>query len=531
MIAAPAPIRSAVRPASEAFKRNRAEMLALVAELSRLQGEAIAGGGKKYVDRHRHRGKLMAGERISLLLDRESPFLELCVLAGYGTTDPLGGSVRSGIGLVAGVECVIAANDATVKGGAYNPSGVAKIRRAMEISHENRLPLINLVESAGADLSKQTQIFVPGGTLFKQLTRLSEARIPTIAIVFGSSTAGGAYMPGMSDYTVMVKNQARVFLGGPPLVKMATNEEADEESLGGALMHSVTSGSSDYLANDERDALRIGREIVAHLNWRKQGPGPTGPADPPIHDPDELLGVVGGDVRRPLEIREVIARLVDGSRLEEFKPLYGVALVAGWASIHGFPIGILANNGVLFSQEAQKGAQFIQLCNRSDVPILFIQNITGFMVGTKYEQGGIIKDGAKLINTVSNSKVPHLTLMVGASYGAGNYGMAGRAYDPRFVFSWPSHRIAVMGPRQAAGVLALLRGAATGADGAPELSDVERAVETQIERESTAFFASGQLWDDGVLDPRHTRHALGIALSATHSGPIEGTNSFGVFRM
>ncbi len=525
------PLRSVVRTSDAAYLTNRSEMLALIDELGRLQQLATAGGGSKYVERHRRRGKLMVGERIDLLLDEESPFLELSVLAAYGTTDPLGGSVRTGIGVVNGVECLLVASDPTVKGGAYTPSSVAKITRAMTISRENRLPLINLVESGGADLSKQVNIFLPGGSMFKQLTQSSAAGVPTIAIVFGSSTAGGAYMPGMSDYTVMVRNGARVFLGGPPLVKMATNEDSDEETLGGAQMHSETSGLSDYLALDEADAIRIGRQIVGHLNWRKLGPGPSLSSDPPIHDPDQLAGIAGADIRRPLEIREVIGRIVDGSRLEEFKALYGTTLVTGWASIHGYPIGIVANNGILFSPEAQKGAQFIQLCNRIDVPIVFIQNITGFMVGARYEQGGIIKDGAKLINAVSNSTVPHITVMVGASYGAGNYGMAGRAYDPRFIFSWPNHRIAVMGPRQAAGVLAIIRGATPGANGTVELGEAERSVEAQIERESTALFATGHLWDDGVIDPRDSRDALGLALSACHSAPIKGTSTFGVFRM
>jgi acetyl-CoA carboxylase carboxyltransferase component len=352
---------------------------------------------------------------------------------------------------------------------------------------------------------------------------MSAAGIPTISLVFGPSTAGGAYTPGMSDYVVMVKDRAQVFLGGPPLVKMAIDEDADEESLGGAEMHSRVSGLSDYLAVDELDALRIGRDIVKHLNWRKLGPGPTQPADMPAYEMDELLGIASADVRVPFDVREIIARIVDGSRFEEFKAAYGAQLVTGWASLCGFPIGILANNGILFSEESQKGAQFIQLCNRIDVPILFVQNITGFMVGTRYEQGGIIKDGAKLINAVSNSAVPHLTLMVGASYGAGNYGMAGRAYDPRFVFTWPNHRIAVMGPKQLAGVMNIIT---KGRD--PE---AVVALEAQVERESTALYATGRVWDDGIIDPRDTRTVLGIALSCVHNGPIEGTKAFGVFRM
>jgi acetyl-CoA carboxylase carboxyltransferase component len=405
----------------------------------------------------------------------------------------------------------------------------------MEICAQNRLPLINLTESGGADLPYQAEIFVPGGRGFRELTRRSAERIPTICLVFGSSTAGGAYVPGMSDYVVMVKEQARVFLGGPPLVKMAIHEDADEEQLGGAEMHSRVSGVSDYLAQDERDAIRIGREIVAQLNWRKLGESKRVAVEEPRYDPDELLGVTSFDVREPYDVREVIARIVDGSRFHEFKPSYGTTLVTGYAHVHGYPVGILANNGVLFSESSEKGAQFIQLCNQTDTPILFLQNITGFMVGTRYEQGGIIKDGAKLINAVSNSTVPALTIMIGASYGAGNYGMAGRAYDPRLLFSWPNHRIAVMGPEQLAGVLSIVRRQAAeraGADFDEEADAKLRAVvQGQIEKESHAFFATGRVWDDGIIDPRDTRTVLGIALSTVHSAPIQGARGFGVFRM
>jgi acyl-CoA carboxylase subunit beta len=405
----------------------------------------------------------------------------------------------------------------------------------MEIARANRLPLITLTESAGADLPKQAEIFVPGGATFKHLTQLSAAGIPTIALVFGPSTAGGAYVPGMSDYAVLVKEQARVYLGGPPLVKMATGEVADEEELGGAEMHASTSGVADYLATDELDALRIGRGIVEHLRWRKLGPQPTLPADEPVHDPEDLLGIGSVDVRVPFDVREVLARVVDGSRFEEFKPRYGRSLVTGWASLHGYPIGILGNNGILFSEEANKGAQFIQLCNATDTPLLFLQNITGFMVGTAYEQGGIIKDGAKLINAVANSGVPHLTLMVGASYGAGNYGMCGRAYDPRFLFTWPNHRIAVMGPQQLAGVMGIVAEQAARKAGAAFDHEAAQAMQdafaAEIDRQSTAFYATARLWDDGIIDPRDTRTVLGIALSAACSAPVKGTDGYGVFRM
>jgi acetyl-CoA carboxylase carboxyltransferase component len=520
---------------SDDYAARRTAMQALLEEVLSEQRRVLDGGGDKYVARHRQRGKMLVRERIDLLLDRDSPFLELSPLAGWGTDDPLGAGLATGIGLVNGVECLIAGNDATVRGGSQSPTSVHKLLRAMEIAKRNRLPVVNLTESGGADLPKQADIFVPGGQMFRNLTQLSAAGIPTITLVFGSSTAGGAYMPGMSDYTVFQKDAARVFLGGPPLVKMAIDEDADEEELGGADMHSRVSGLSDYLAVDEFDAIRIGRDIVGHLGWRKQGPGPSRDAAPPVHDPDELLGIVSPDVRVPFECREVIARVVDGSLFEEFKPLYGTTLVCGWASIGGFPVGIIANNGILFSEESEKGAQFIQLCNQIDTPLIFLQNITGFMVGTRYEQGGIIKDGAKLINAVANSAVPHITVMMGASYGAGNYGMSGKAYDPRFVFTWPNHRIAVMGPKQLAGVMSIVRRTAAERSGAPYDEDADaamrEAIESQIDSESTALFATGRLWDDGIIDPRDTRTVLAIALSAVHSGPVEGATGFGVFRM
>jgi acetyl-CoA carboxylase carboxyltransferase component len=529
------PMRSLLDTHSPEFVANREAMQGLVVEVERLQARLHEGGGTAYVERHRLRGKLLARERVELFLDDGAPFLELSALAGFGTDDPLGAGLVTGIGVVSGVECLLMANDPTVRGGTFNPTTLAKMLRAQEIALRNRLPLVNFTESGGADLPRQAEIFVPGGAQFKNLTRLAAAGIPVISLVFGSSTAGGAYVPGMSDYTVFVKDRARVFLGGPPLVKMAIDEDADEESLGGADMHARTSGLADYLAADELDALRIGREIVAHLGWRKLGRGPTLPADAPLYDRAELLGVASTDVRVPFEVREIVARVVDGSRFEEFKALYGSSLVAGFASLCGFQIGILANNGILFSEEARKGTQFISLCNRLDTPIVFIQNITGFMVGTRYEQGGIVKDGAKLINAVSNSTVPHLTLMVGASYGAGNYAMAGRAYDPRFVFAWPNYRIAVMGPRQLAGVLSIVRRAAAEAAGRPfdeEAESTARAeLEAKVEGESTALYATGHLWDDGIIDPRDTRTVLGLALSAVHSAPVEGTSDFAVFRM
>jgi len=524
-----------IDPRSEAYRVNYAGMAEQVKYLNEQLALVRAGGGEKYVARHRQRGKLMARERIELLLDRDAPFLELSPLAGWGTEYALGSGVITGVGVVSGVECLVLANDPTVKGGAINPVTLDKNLRAMEIAAKNRLPLVNLTESAGADLPHQAKIFVPGGQTFKEITRRSAERIPTVCLVFGSSTAGGAYVPGMSDYVVMVKGGAKVFLAGPPLVKMATNEETDEESLGGAEMHSRISGVSDYLAENELDAIRLGREIVAHLNWRKLGEAKMQTVEEPAYDPDELLGIGSIDVRKPFEVREVIARIVDGSRFEEFKANYGTTLVTGWAHLHGYPLGILGNNGILFSDSSQKAAQFIQLCNKIDVPLLFLQNITGYMVGKQYEQGGIIKDGAKMINAVSNSTVPMFTVMIGSSYGAGNYGMCGRAYDPRFLFTWPNHRIAVMGPEQLAGVMSIVRRQAAERTGETYDEEQDRAVRQmviqQIEQESNAFYATGRVWDDGVIDPRDTRTVLGIALSAAFNNVVKGADSFGVFRM
>ncbi|MFI9555787.1 acyl-CoA carboxylase subunit beta [Nonomuraea endophytica] len=516
------------------YLERRAAMLAKLADLDAEHAKAVAGGGEKYVDRHRKRGKLLARERIELLIDPDSPFLELSPLAAWGSDFPVGASVVTGIGVIEGVECVITASDPTVRGGASNPWTLKKTLRASEIALRNRLPYVNLVESGGADLPTQKEIFIPGGQIFRELTRLSAAGIPTIALVFGNSTAGGAYVPGMSDYVVMVKERAKVFLGGPPLVKMATGEESDDESLGGAEMHARTSGLADYLAADEHDALRIGRNIVKSLRWRKLGATPQTAHDPK-YPAEELLGIVPEDLKIPFDPREVIARIVDGSAFEEFKPLYGPSLVTGWATLHGYPIGILANaRGVLFSEESQKATQFIQLADQSRTPLLFLQNTTGYMVGKEYEQGGIIKHGAMMINAVSNSSVPHLTVTMGASYGAGNYGMCGRAYDPRFLFTWPSAKSAVMGPAQLAGVLSIVGRASAQARGLPYDEEQDAAmramVEAQIEAESLPFFLSGRLYDDGVIDPRDTRTVLGLCLSAINSAPEPEPQRYGVFR-
>ncbi|MGY0232927.1 acyl-CoA carboxylase subunit beta [Longispora urticae] len=510
---------------------NRTAMLTKLAELDAEHAKAVAGGGAKYTDRHHGRGKLLPRERIELLVDEDSPFLELSPLAGWGSEYPVGASVVTGIGVVEGVECVIIANDPTVRGGASNPWTLKKTFRAADIAMENRLPLINLVESGGADLPSQKEIFIPGGRVFRDLTRASAAGLPTIALVFGNSTAGGAYIPGMSDHVVMIRDRSKVFLAGPPLVKMATGEESDDESLGGALMHARVSGLADHLAEDERDAIRIGRRIVARLNWRKQGPPPR-ESRPPLLDADDLLDLIPEDLKTPFDPREVIARIVDGSEFDEVKPLYGPSLVTGWARLHGYPVGILANaRGVLFAEESQKAAQFIQLANSSDTPLVFLHNTTGYMVGAEYERGGIIKYGAMMINAVSNSRVPHLSVLMGASYGAGHYGMCGRAYDPRFLFAWPSAKAAVMGPQQLAGVLSIIARQAAG-DRYDEGRDamMRAAVEAQIEAESLPLFLSGRLYDDGVIDPRDTRTVLGICLSAIHSAPVKGTDGYGVFR-
>ncbi|HEX7322206.1 MAG TPA: carboxyl transferase domain-containing protein, partial [Mycobacterium sp.] len=477
----------------------------------------------------------LARERIELLLDPGASFLELSPLAAWGSDFTVGASVITGVGVVNGVECMINASDPTVRGGASNPYTLKKVLRANQIALENRLPVIGIVESGGADLPTQKEIFIPGGQMFRDLTRLSATGIPTIALVFGNSTAGGAYIPGMCDYVVMIKERSKVFLAGPPLVKMATGEESDDESLGGAEMHARVSGLADYFAIDELDAIRIGRRIVARLNWTKQGPEPVAVVEPRF-DPQELIGIVPADLRIPFDPREVIARIVDDSEFDEFKPLYGSSLVTGWCRLHGYPLGILANaRGVLFSAEAQKATQFIQLANRSNTPLLFLHNTTGYMVGKAYEEGGMIKHGAMMINAVSNSTVPHLSLVIGASYGAGNYGMCGRAYGPRFMFTWPSAKAAVMGGTQLAGVLSIVSRAAAAARGqqVDEEADaaLRAAIEAQIEAESLPMFLSGRLYDDGVIDPRDTRTVLGMCLSAITNAPIEGTSNFGVFRM
>jgi len=531
---------------SEDFVTNRSEMLAMLAEMERLLEEVEAGGGEEAMARLRSRGKLPVRERVAAVLDRDSPFLELSPLAAWGSNFPTGSGFLAGIGVVSGVESVIIGHDPSVRAGAINDFNIKKQMRALEICRENRLPYLQFVESAGADLrgdtgdaeaalKRDTRHFAEAGRLFYEITELSKLRIPTVSVVFGNSTAGGAYQPGMSDYNIFIKQRSKVFLAGPPLVKMATGEDADDESLGGAEMHCTISGLGDYLAEDELDAIRMCREVVSHFNWRKLGPGPSLPADEPVYDPQGLLGIVGRDLRKPFDMREVIARIVDGSRFEEFKALYGPTLVCGWASVHGFPVGILGNNGALFSAAAQKATQFIQLCNQIEVPILFLHNITGYIVGTEFEQGGITKDGSKMINAVSNSTVPHITVIVGASYGAGNFGMSGRAYAPRFTYIWPTAKIAVMGPAQMAGVMTIVARNAAKRRGLEfdEQADAKRAatVEHWAEQRSLGLYATSRVSDDGMIDPRDTRTVVGLSLSACHSERIEGARGYGVWRM
>jgi acetyl-CoA carboxylase carboxyltransferase component len=519
---------------SESYQRNLELMKEKIAELEAKKKEALFQGEPKYLERTKKAGRLLARERIELLLDQDSPFMELLPLAGWGVDGfGAGGTIVAGIGFVSGRLCMINSNIGTIKGGAIDYSTLQKGLRIGQIALENALPAINMVESAGANLPDQAKIFNYGGTNFREITRRSQAGIPTVSIVFGNSTAGGAYIPGMSDYVIMVKNEAKVFLAGPPLVRMATSEVVDEESLGGAKMHSTVSGVSDYLAEDEMDGIRLAREILSNLKSPKQKPQTE--IKEPNYDKQEILGVVSADVRIPFDQRELIGRIVDSSEFSEFKPLYGSTLITGYAHVNGYRIGILANNGILFSEAANKGAQFIQLCNQNNTPLLFLQNITGFMVGRKYEEEGIIKHGAKLINAVSNSTVPAITIITGASYGAGNYAMCGRAYNPRFLFSYPNSRIAVMGPDQLAGVMQTIGRAAAEKSGITYDEDQGKEMASymvkEAEKQSNAWYASGQLWDDGVIDPRETRNYLKMCLDVIHNVPYEGAKGFGVFRM
>jgi acetyl-CoA carboxylase carboxyltransferase component len=528
-------LRTKVNTNDPQYKENMARMTHLCSQLAGKMQSALFQGKEKYLQRAASIGKFSARERIELLLDPDSPFLELMALAGCERDDiNVGGTMVCGIGLVSGKLTMITANVGTIKGGSIDYTTLQKGFRAGDIALENKLPVINLVESAGANLPEQAKIFNYGGKNFRDITARSKMGLTTISVVFGNSTAGGAYVPGMSDYAIFVKDNAKVFLAGPPLVKMATNEETDDESLGGAAMHSRISGVSDYLAQDELDAIRIARDIMETLPHTHTLPINT-PPDEPLYAADELLGIVPADLKIPFDVREVIARIVDGSRFAEFKAEYGNTLVTGFAEIFGYPVGILANNGVLFSESANKGAQFIQLCNKQNRPLLFLQNITGFMVGQKYEESGIIKNGAKLINAVSNSEVPAITVMIGASYGAGNYAMNGRAYNPRFLFTWPNAKIAVMGSEQLGGVMEIIGRAAAqkaGFEYDVEQGDaMKQLFIQQVDAESNAYYATSNLWDDGIIDPRQTRQHIGFCLTVAYNQPVKGADSFGVFRM
>ena len=542
-----AALETKVNRRSEQFQKNTRDMTAMLAELEDLHAEVEAGGGLEAMNRLSSRNKQPVRERIALVLDQDAPFLEISPLAGWRSNVSVGSGFIVGIGVVSGIECLILGHDPSVRAGAFNEFNSKKLMRGLEIARENRLPYIQLVESAGADLRgdsaedpeaairRGVEHFAESGRLFYEITELSKLRIPTISVVFGASTAGGAYQPGMSDYNIFIKKQSKVFLGGPPLVKMATGEDADEESLGGADMHTTISGLGDYLADDERDGIRICREVVAHLNWKKLGPNPAPDAPPPTQDPEDLLGLVSKDLKTPFDIREVINRITDGSEFEEFKPLYGPTLVCGWSKIHGYPVGILGNNGALFSESAEKAAQFIQLCNQIHTPLVFLHNITGYIVGTEFEQGGITKNGSKMINAVSNSTVPHISIIVGASYGAGNYGMSGRAFGTRFTFIWPTAKIAVMGPKQMAGVMSIIGRASSERRGIAfdEAADAARAevAEYWAEERSKGLYATSRVSDDGMIDPRDTRDVIGITLSTCHNNTIQGTKEFGTWRM
>jgi acetyl-CoA carboxylase carboxyltransferase component len=542
-----AALETKVNRRSEQFQKNTRDMTAMLAELEDLHAEVEAGGGLEAMNRLSSRNKQPVRERIALVLDQDAPFLEISPLAGWRSNVSVGSGFIVGIGVVSGIECLILGHDPSVRAGAFNEFNSKKLMRGLEIARENRLPYIQLVESAGADLRgdsaedpeaairRGVEHFAESGRLFYEITELSKLRIPTISVVFGASTAGGAYQPGMSDYNIFIKKQSKVFLGGPPLVKMATGEDADEESLGGADMHTTISGLGDYLADDEVDGIRICREVVAHLNWKKLGPNPAPDAPPPTQDPEDLLGLVSKDLKTPFDIREVINRITDGSEFEEFKPLYGPTLVCGWSKIHGYPVGILGNNGALFSESAGKAAQFIQLCNQIHTPLVFLHNITGYIVGTEFEQGGITKNGSKMINAVSNSTVPHISIIVGASYGAGNYGMSGRAFGTRFTFIWPTAKIAVMGPKQMAGVMSIIGRASSERRGIAfdEAADAARAevAEYWAEERSKGLYATSRVSDDGMIDPRDTRDVIGITLSTCHNNTIQGTKEFGTWRM
>jgi 3-methylcrotonyl-CoA carboxylase beta subunit len=530
---------SQLDPRSQDFIDNATYHRALVEELDQRLARVAGGGGQKARDKHTERGKLLARDRITALLDPGSPFLEIAPLAAEGMYDNAapGAGIVAGIGRVQGLEVVVVANDATVKGGTYFPMTVKKHLRAQEIARENRLPCIYLVDSGGAFLPLQDEVFPDRehfGRIFYNQARLSAENIPQIAVVMGSCTAGGAYVPAMCDESIIVKEQGTIFLGGPPLVKAATGEVVDAEALGGADVHTSVSGVADHFAEDDRDALQIARNLVGNLNRSKPVTLAVRDALPPKYPVEELYGIVPKDTRRPFDIREVIARLVDGSQFDEFKARYGKTLITGFAHLHGYPVGIIANNGILFAESALKGAHFIELCNQRGIPLVFLQNITGFMVGRKYENAGIAKDGAKMVTAVACSSVPKFTVVIGGSFGAGNYAMCGRAYGARFLWMWPNARISVMGGEQAASVLATVKRDGIEAAGKAWTVDEEDAfkapIRDQYESQGSPWYASARLWDDGIIDPADTRRVLGLAISASLNAPIEPAK-FGVFRM
>ena len=543
-------LKSTLDTKSEQFIKNKEMMLDKLKFLDGLLDLAEIGGGMHHHERLAKRGKMPVRQRVMNVLDPDTPFLEIQPYAAYGTNNyNVGGGCVSGIGIISGVECVIFANDPSVKAGAMTVYVGEKWARAIEISRDNKIPFISFVESAGGDLNVsrgdgdnppiaptlQQSHFASTGRFFYEMTELSKLRIPVISVVFGSSTAGGAYQPGMSDYNIFIKDQSKAFLAGPPLVKMATGEESDDETLGGAKMHSEISGLSDYLAEDEMDALRICREVVSHLNWTKKGNEPDIKSSEPEYNEEELLGILSEDLKTAVDIKEIIARFVDGSKFEEFKPLYGSTLVCGWATVHGYQVGILGNNGPIYPQSAEKGASFIQLCNKRNIPLIFLHNVTGFLVGKDFERQGIIKKGSQLINAVSNSTVPHITFIVGASYGAGTYAMSGKAYNNRFTFLWPTAKIAVMGPEQMAGVMSIVRRAKAMRDGKKfdEKADqqLKEMVIDYLEKLSHGLVASSMLTDDGIIDPRDTRDVIGFCLSIVNNNHIEGAKEYGVFRL
>ena len=532
-------LTSSISPRSEAFRTNRDANLAALETVRAAAELALAGGGDRARDLHRSRGKLLPRERIDRLLDPGSPFLEIGLFAAHGLYDgasPSAGLI-AGIGRVEGQEVMVVCNDATVKGGTYFPMTVKKHLRAQEIAAENRLPCVYLVDSGGANLPNQDEVFPDRdhfGRIFFNQANMSAEGIAQIAVVMGSCTAGGAYVPAMSDVTIIVKDQGTIFLAGPPLVRAATGEVVSAEELGGGDVHTRLSGVADLLAEDDAHALLLARRAVASLNRRKSAPVALQSPEPPAYDPEDLLGIVPPETKTPYDIREVIARIVDGSRLDEFKPRYGTTIVCGFAHVMGIPVGIIGNNGVIFSESALKAAHFVELCSQRGIPLVFLQNISGFMVGKTAENRGIAKDGAKLVTAVATTQVPKVTLIVGGSFGAGNYGMCGRAYGPRFLWTWPNSRISVMGGEQAAGVLATVRREAIERKGGAWASEEEAAYKRptieMFERQSHPLYAAARLWDDGIIDPRRSREVLALSLSATLNAPIPPTR-FGLFRM